>query len=201
MSDLKALRLSLRQLRRQIANEQCRAAQRAVFDAVLSLPLYRSAQRLGGYWASDGELDTSALLTQAQADGKNTYLPIITALKQPLAFAPFTDTTLMQPNRYGIPEPQVSQNQLIQANELDLVLTPLVAFDDAGRRLGMGGGFYDRSFELSAKRPFLLGVAFELQHVDYALPQRDWDVRLDAAVTEAGIYHWPNNNLANNPAS
>jgi len=194
MANLKAFRHTLRQGRRQIPDEQRQSAQRAVFDTIASLPIYRSAQHIAGYWASDGEIDVTALLRKARMDGKTSYLPIIMGLKQALLFAPFSDATPMQPKRYQIPEPQVSPAQLIPSAQLDLVLTPLVAFDDEGRRLGMGGGFYDRSFEFcKGKRPFLLGVAFESQHLEQALPQRDWDVRLDAAVTETGIYHWPQN--------
>ena len=195
MIELKELRRSVRQRRRQLDPAQRDTAQRAMLEHLTALNVYQTAHRIAGYWSNDGELDIGAILTQAQAEGKTTYLPVMTGVGQPLLFAPYTPASPMQPNRYKIPEPVVPAEHIIQPHQLDLVLTPLVAFDDNGQRLGMGGGFYDRSFAFRKQddllpRPCLVGVAFELQHVPQSLPRRDWDVRLDAAVTEAGVYRW-----------
>lgn len=195
MIDLKELRHSVRHRRRQLAPAQRDAAQDAVMRHLTALNIYQTARRIAGYWSNDGELDISNILTRARADGKTTYLPVMTELGQPLLFAPYTPASLMRPNRYKIPEPVVPAAHVIQPQQLDLVLTPLVAFDADGQRLGMGGGFYDRSFAFRKQndqllQPYLVGVAFELQHVSQSLPRRDWDVRLDAAVTEADVYRW-----------
>jgi 5-formyltetrahydrofolate cyclo-ligase len=93
-------------------------------------------------------------------------------------------------NRYGIPEPASVADGWLRGRDLDVVLAPLVAFDDTGHRLGMGGGFYDRSFGIIGRRaawrrPFFVGLAYEFQHVD-ALAARRWDVPLHAVVTERG---------------
>ncbi|MEC8438018.1 MAG: 5-formyltetrahydrofolate cyclo-ligase, partial [Pseudomonadota bacterium] len=69
---------------------------------------------------------------------------------------------------------------------LDAVLMPLVSFDTRGGRLGMGGGFYDRYFANPATRPWMIGVAYDIQHSERRLPARPWDIPLDALVTESG---------------
>lgn len=110
--------------------------------------------------------------------------------KQKLWFAKFSPTDKLAYNRFGIPEPV--RRRLIKPCALDLVLTPLVAFDCNGHRVGMGGGYYDRSFAFLRRRhhwrkPRLLGLAYELQKLARIIPN-DWDVPLDAVATEARIY-------------
>jgi 5-formyltetrahydrofolate cyclo-ligase len=92
-------------------------------------------------------------------------------------------------NVFGILEPEVSAP--IDPRRLDLVLTPLVAFDDHGMRIGVGRGYYDRCFRFlltraAWRRPKLLGVSYELQHVP-RIAAEPWDVPLWGAVTEAAV--------------
>jgi 5-formyltetrahydrofolate cyclo-ligase len=80
---------------------------------------------------------------------------------------------------------------MLAPEALDLVLAPLVVFDPQRNRIGMGGGYYDRSFEFRKQAgrdaPILIGVAHELQKVEQLIAE-DWDVRLDMVVTDGGIY-------------
>ena len=106
-------------------------------------------------------------------------------------FAPYASEDTLKANRYGIPEPNCHANEWIEPHQLDLVLMPLVGFDSEGNRLGMGGGYYDRSFAFltqpgSIQKPHLLGIAHELQRVD-TLPHEAWDVPMNAVVTEQGL--------------
>jgi 5-formyltetrahydrofolate cyclo-ligase len=98
----------------------------------------------------------------------------------------------MRRNRFGIPEPARRGRQLCPARTLNLVLLPLVGFDAGCNRIGMGKGYYDRSFAfLRARqhwqRPLLIGLAHECQRIETIAP-RPWDVPLDAVVTERRIY-------------
>ncbi len=98
----------------------------------------------------------------------------------------------MHHNRYGIAEPLTPLSSFWRVSQLDIVLFPLVAFDSSGGRLGMGGGFYDRTFAHllnSRKRPGFVGVAYEEQQVA-SLPIEPWDIPLDAVVTPEKIYEW-----------
>jgi 5-formyltetrahydrofolate cyclo-ligase len=110
-----------------------------------------------------------------------------------LWFAPFHPHTRLADNRFGIPEPVASRRQACPLLALDIVLMPLVAFDGRGNRLGMGGGYYDRTFASRAhrthlRRPLLVGAAFAFQRREH-LEARPWDVALDAAITDRG-FEW-----------
>ncbi len=97
-------------------------------------------------------------------------------------------------NRFGIPEPDIVRNGWVFASELDLVLAPLVAFDDEGNRIGMGGGFYDSSLNhlrlrRNWQRPYVVGVAHELQHLR-SIGRNAWDVPLRGAITDKQVYQF-----------
>jgi len=151
--------------------------------------LFRSAQHVAAYLPNDGELDPSPLMGLAWAMGKRVYLPVLSHLRSDhLLFAPYAPGDVLRKNRFGIPEPVVSLRHMIDVKALDLVLTPLVAFDEQGSRLGMGGGFYDRSFAFLRRRrhwlkPHLVGMAYDFQRVG-SLPRQPWDVPLQGVVTE-----------------
>lgn len=113
---------------------------------------------------------------------------------QRLRFAPWRPGDALVSNRYGIPEPDVSIASLLVPEQMSLAVLPLVGFDDDGNRLGMGGGWYDRSFAFrhgADAPPYLVGAAFALQQVARAQPQ-PWDVRLDAVCTESGFFDFTN---------
>jgi 5-formyltetrahydrofolate cyclo-ligase len=117
------------------------------------------------------------------------YLPNLD--QQSLRFSPYFRAQKMRINKFRLPEPDVGNDEMLQPAQLDLVLAPLVVFDEQRNRIGMGGGFYDRSFAMrkdpAVSRPLLIGVAHELQKVAEIVPE-DWDVRLDLVVTDAAIY-------------
>jgi len=167
-----------------------RAAE-ALTALLTALPCYRSAQHLAAYAAVSGEVDTKPLLQHAHHDGKHIYLPVVPPKHSAeLRFYAWTPATVMQTNRFHIPEPVVSNSVGIAPQSLDLVLTPLVAFDRSGNRLGMGGGFYDRTFSFlkaSGGKPLMLGLAYEFQRFD-RLEEASWDVALSGVVTERRVY-------------
>lgn len=112
--------------------------------------------------------------------------------KNRLLFAPWDDSSDWEENRYGIPEPLCRHRDLLTPRQLDVVVVPLVAFDDSLNRLGMGGGYYDRTFAFrkragALRRPLLIGVAYSFQRVD-ALQAQSWDVPLDVVITEKESY-------------
>ncbi|MCC7219631.1 MAG: 5-formyltetrahydrofolate cyclo-ligase [Candidatus Contendobacter sp.] len=189
-SDLLSLRQQLRTLRQRLPIAEQRRAARAVADGLAGCSGFGAARRIAGYWACHGELDPLPLLERAWNAGKAVYLPVLAdAPPQSLRFAPYSPGTPLRRNRFHIPEPDVAPADWLKPTELDLVLMPLVAFDPTGTRLGMGGGFYDRSFAFLLDpgycgcRPWLLGLGYAFQKVA-ALPRQPWDVPLDAAITE-----------------
>jgi 5-formyltetrahydrofolate cyclo-ligase len=145
------------------------------------------------YIACKGEMDPAPLLQLAQARKKQTYLPLLTDHPaNSMRFIRHRKGDRLIDNRFGIPEPRFDHTKTISPWALDLVLVPLVAFDSAGNRLGMGGGYYDRTFAFKNQRrywrgPMLIGIAHDFQQVD-KLVKQPWDIPLDAVITEAGIY-------------
>lgn len=112
---------------------------------------------------------------------------------QQLIFCAYQANTLLKKNRFNIPEPPLSLDSCISPEDIDLVLVPLVGFTEKGQRLGMGAGFYDRSFAFLLNsprpvRPFLLGLAYEWQKLT-AFTEKNWDVPLNAVITEKQIYY------------
>lgn len=134
-------------------------------------------------------------LERVWAANRLVYLPVL-AEGSFLYFAPYRPGAPLRHNRFEIPEPEVAPTEWLRPAQLDLVLTPLVAFDSTGTRLGMGGGFYDRGFAFMREaadrghRPCLLGLAYEFQQVA-ELVRQPWDVPLDAVVTELALYEFP----------
>jgi 5-formyltetrahydrofolate cyclo-ligase len=192
-TDRAELRRQLRARRNSLdAHQQAAAAERAA-SIVRRTRRFHVSERIAFYIAGDGEIDTQALMERAWAMGKTCYLPVLSHLiGDRLWFAPANPDTPMVFNRFGIPEPAVSSRQLLDARHLDLILMPLVGFDEQGNRLGMGGGFYDRSLAFLRtrriwRRPRLIGLAHETQKVDH-LPTQPWDIPLQAVVTDRHMY-------------
>ena len=161
----------------------------ALAARIFALDEYRRAQRVAAYFAVNGEISLKPVIERALADGKQVFLPNLE--QKALRFAPYFDEQKMRSNRFNLPEPDVDDEELLEPGELDLVLAPLVVFDADRNRIGMGGGFYDRSFAFrknpAISSPVLIGVAHELQKVESLQPE-EWDVRLDMVVTDAALY-------------
>ena len=132
----------------------------------------------------DGEVDLSAwFLEVSDAYEARIALPRIGEHPGEMTFHDWSRDELKD-NRIGIAEP-AGDAQVLAIEALDLVLVPLVAFDDTGTRLGMGGGYYDRYFEASG-RPPLIGIGYQCQQAP-ALPRSTWDITLDALVHDGGV--------------
>jgi len=180
------LRRDLRAKRRALPAAAREHADRAIHAHLRSLPEYRRARRIALFLAFDGEPSLEPLVQAARRQRKRLYVPVLRGLT--MRFAELEPQAKLAPNFFGIMEPKLGAK--IDARELDLVLTPLVAFDDRGVRVGVGRGYYDRTFKFLRHRsqwlrPKLLGVAYELQCVGPLTPS-SWDVPLWGVVTEAG---------------
>ena len=188
-----AIRRQLRQARRQLSPTQQRLAARDLYRQLAQHPVFRRARHIAFYLPNDGEIDPRPLMLEAQRRGKATYLPVLNAWPRTrMVFQRLMPNERLRPNRFGIAEPAFRPNRQRRIWTLDLVLMPPVGFDEHGGRLGMGGGFYDRSLAYRGRRknghkPTLLGLAHECQKVD-RLPLEPWDVSLQATVTDLSWY-------------
>lgn len=195
MSDLhlSALRRRLRTLRRAIPPRIQREHARSLAKRLGKEWAFCRARHIAIYWPIDGEIDPRPLMDLPQAKAKRFYLPVLSPLGQRrLWFARYPRGMHLRLNRFGIPEPIGRGPHLIPLRRLDLIILPMVGFDAQGHRLGMGGGFYDRTLEPRRRfarwrRPYLIGVAHECQRIERIAPN-PWDIRPDRVLTEAGCY-------------
>ena len=186
-----AIRRQLRTLRRQLSPAERRFAAARALTFVQRLPRLQKARRVGLYWPMADEFDPLPLMCGLARAGKACFMPVVPRQGRRLWFTRVDERARWYHNRFGIPESKHPER--LRAEKLDVILVPLMGVDHQGFRLGMGGGFYDTS--LQARRmtrrhsPWLLGVAFECQRVE-RLPSEPWDIRLDALLTERGIYRF-----------
>lgn len=194
-SDRNTIRRAMRGRRRALSRaERNQAAQRLARQLGNSTLFLRSAH-IAFYLANDGEVDLMPLIERAWAMGKHCYLPVLSpAFHNRLWFARYRPDTPLTANRFHIPEPALRWDDARPASCIDLMLTPLVAFDGRGNRLGMGGGFYDRTLAYLLRRehwrkPALIGTAYEFQRLDQ-LPHAAWDVPLHGVATDHALYRF-----------
>ena len=188
------LRKHLRRKRRSLSFEQQQQASEQLALNLLKHPDLHRARHIGIYLANDGEIDPHLYIDLARRKGIHFYLPILHPVYPgKLVFSPYFDGIRLSANRFGIPEPPFPCSRRRPAWALDAVLFPLVGFDENGGRLGMGGGFYDRTFAFSRIRPGmapkLIGLAHDFQKVR-ELPIEPWDVPLHGVVTDKGRYRF-----------
>lgn len=148
---------------------------------------------LASYIAHNGEVDPEEIL-DLEADREH-YLPILDPDNPShLLFQRYHIHDKLSANQFGIPEPVFDEQKLINAEDLDCVLVPLVAFDTEGNRLGMGVGYYDYTFKFlqhvkRPHKPILIGLAYEFQKVENC-EAKAWDIPLDFVITEKNLYRW-----------
>lgn len=190
-----ALRKRLRAQRRALSVDQRRHAAAGLFRIAAATAEFRNSDRIAFYLPNDGEQDVLPLLERAWRMKKRCYLPVLDRMNSArLWFLPYEPGDALVHNRYGIPEPRRAARYRVGAGALDLLLMPLVAFDDRGNRLGMGGGYYDRTLgylrhRTTWRRPLCIGIAYEFQKSG-RLDAADWDIPLDACVTESHLYRF-----------
>jgi len=175
------IREKMRQRRRSLGvGAQIRAAYQLAIN-VFNTEVYHNSRHIAFYLSTAGEIDLGFVLSKAWAQGKTCYLPVIDGER--LLFVNYSPSTQLVNNRFGILEP--ASGGLIAPHDLELVLTPLVAFDKHCHRIGMGGGFYDKTFAHDPSircQAYMMGVAHYFQQVNDIDPQ-PWDVDLNDVVT------------------
>lgn len=185
------VRSKKRQLRNQLTSLEQSTHAYGLANQVCRQQVFLNSSRVACYLANDGEIDPEYIIRTAWKLRKQVYLPVLSPFQSKLYFAPYQTGKAMQLNRFDIWEPACSPVNWVTAWQLDLMLLPLVAFDESGNRLGMGGGFYDRSLayrrsRTHSLRPKLIGLAHELQHEE-KLAANSWDIPLDMIATEERV--------------
>lgn len=160
--------------------------------ALLRIPAFSAGKRIALYLSFDRETDTSALIAAARRRGVQVFVPVVVDRRHGrIRFYPLEGKTRRA--QFGIAVPKRASRPT-SPRWLDLIVIPLVGVDMAGRRLGMGGGFYDRALEFRRRRlhwqgPRLVGLAFDCQRTESQFAE-DWDIGLDSLATESGLHHY-----------
>lgn len=185
MTDKKAIRQQFRKKRSALPAYRQHLSSYAIADKVLrKISALKNAGTIAFYVAKDGEIDLLPLMLHCIKHGRQCYLPVLeNPDEKTLRFAEWIPGRDMTHNKYGIPEPDVPHHHLLPASEMDLIFMPLVAFDACGNRLGMGGGYYDRTLAeccyggsvTKTKKPFLVAAGHDVQYIP-ELPHDTWDI-------------------------
>lgn len=179
----RAVRLQVLAARDAMSASEREHASTRIVDLVLTLPEVERASTVMVFWSFGSETDTAALVEALHARGVRVALPrIVDGDMEPYAYAPGDAVT---ETSFGAQEP--SSGERLDPSAIDVVVTPGVAFDRSGRRVGYGGGFYDRFFPRSRPDTFRIGVGFDLQLIEADLPGGHFDLGLDGVVTESGV--------------
>jgi 5-formyltetrahydrofolate cyclo-ligase len=190
MDSREALRKKLRLQRAALTLEDHVVASKSITERLMRDSLFQESRNIAFYLSVNYEIDPENLIKHAWKSHKRCYLPVLR--ERTLIFSAYEKNTPLKKNRFNIPEPPSLPACTINPQDLDIVLVPLLGFTLQGERLGMGGGLYDRSFNFLLKnprpsKPFLLGLAYEWQKLE-AFSPNDWDVPLNAIITEKKMY-------------
>lgn len=176
--------------RQSLSYETQQVAAEQLTQPLIANHIFQSAKHIAAYMAFNGEISPALIIEIALQQNKTIYLPALADNDQ-LIFVRYHPDELLALNRYQIIEPIARADNIISAEKLDLVLMPLVAVDNSGNRLGMGKGYYDRTFaflqhQQRPTKPCLVGLAYEWQIVS-DLSAENWDIKLDLIATNEGI--------------
>ncbi len=183
-----SIRQQIRQKRKKLTTQAQQQAAQQLVQQLAKISEVINAQHIGIYLSNDGELNTMPFIHWCWQQQKNVYIPVLHPFtKGYLLFFQYTPTTPLKNNKFNIKEPLLNIQTLCPINNLDLLFMPLVAFDNQGNRLGMGGGFYDRTLSNhQMHKPLLIGLAHDCQQVD-SIPTEHWDIPLQKIVTPQKI--------------
>lgn len=186
------LRKQIRKQRKQLSQEQQEYAAKCVAQKALAHSKVKNAKNVALFLSFDGEIDTLPLIRQLWEQQKNVYLPVLHPFSEGnLLFLHYTQNSTMTENRFHISEPVLDVRYVRPQNELDVIFTPLVAFDSQGHRMGMGGGYYDRTLAdwKKQKKMYPIGLAHDCQQVK-RLPSQPWDIPLPEIITPSRLWQW-----------
>lgn len=187
-----SLRHLYRQRRKDLTpDQQQQAAEHLLLKCQQQLE-FTQANKVAVYLANDGEISLKPIIDFCWQHNKQVYLPILHPFSEGhLLFVHYHSQSVMHTNRFGIPQPKVTCSSICPLSELDIIFPPLVAFDKQGNRLGMGGGYYDRSLAPILRDKLetnVFGVAHNCQWVEEGLTGEPWDIPLQKIITPDYVF-------------
>ena len=189
---LNTLRKQLRKQRRAVNKFQHKQSELKVLQQLLLFAPFRSSQKIGLYLDAFGEIHTANIIRACFRLKKTVFLPKICNMNGRLIWVKITahqyNNQRFTQHRLGMQEPAAERAHSV--SHLDVLFMPLLGCDRKGTRLGMGGGYYDRTLASAEHRPIRVGIAHNFQLLDKNLEQRPWDQPLDFLVTPKRLYRF-----------
>lgn len=181
------IRQTMRDYRASLSAKDKTQAADLMTSILLQQDFFLKSRNIAFYLSNDGEIDPLPAIKVRWQAKKTCLLPRITIEKK-LTFAEYSEETSLTKNRYGIAEPN-KDAKTVDISEVDVLLMPLLAFDQQGQRIGMGGGYYDRTLAEKPDNIQLIGLAYAKQEVR-SIAKEAWDINLDAVITEAALHRF-----------
>ncbi len=181
--DKKSLRQKLKLIRQNLSPEYCHNNSKIITDKIINNKCFQESNNIAVYFSNQNEVNLEEVIEYIFKNNKNCFLPVLDQINSKLNFVKYTKNSKLVKNKYNIFEPEYNSQDIIDPENLDLILVPLLGFDKNFNRLGMGKGYYDKTFEFlntnsRAAKPKLFGVAYKEQEVEN-IPVDDFDVKLD----------------------
>lgn len=185
-----SLRRQIRKQRKQLSSYQQAQAETCVINKLRRIHKFQTARHIGIYLDAFGEVKTKKIIEMAFKQKKHIYLPVICNMNQKLAWVEISHhqyrSNRFSMHKLGMLESKKTRG--LSVNKLNLLIMPLLACDPTGTRLGMGGGFYDRTLANSPRHPYRLGLAHDFQFLDMQLERQAWDQPLDVLLTPKNLH-------------
>ena len=192
MNNQKLIRKTLQHNRRSLTQFDQRKTEITIKHTLQKFSKFRSAKKIGLYLHAFGEVHTRSIIQLCFKHKKQVYLPMICSMNQRLVWVKINQNQYnnrrFSHHPLGMKEPMTSRGQHV--SQLDLLLTPLIACDHLGTRMGMGGGYYDRTLASAPQRPYRLGLAHQFQYIEETIPRQPWDQPLDGLLTPNHLYRF-----------
>ncbi len=179
------IRSQCKNARSEMSGVERAAASEKIAEIVIHSSWFQRSKTIACYLPVSGEVDTRSIIARAWCMKKRIFAPVVEK-SGCMSFRQMTTETALYKSKFGLYEPRDGKS--ISPRKLDVVITPLVAFDSHKHRVGMGGGYFDRTFSFLSSRnayvhPKLIGVAFACQEVE-KIPANPWDIPLFTLITE-----------------
>lgn len=183
------LRKTLRNSRKSLSQHEQKVAALGVLKITIKHQVLKGVSSCATYLTNDGEVDPVNLIEYCWKNNIRTTLPVLHPFTAGnLLFLNYSADSKMTQNKYGISEPVCEVNNVVPVSNLDLLFVPLVGFDIKCNRMGMGGGYYDRTLESLHKNKGakIVGLAHDCQEVP-ELPVQSWDIPLNLIITPTRV--------------
>lgn len=179
MKNIMTIRKCIREQRRLLSPEKRHIAEESIYKAIKSHKAVQNANHVAIFLSFDGEVNTQPIIQNLWEQNKSVYLPVCHPfVDNHLLFLKYTPQTQLIKNAFDILEPRLNVNHVLPYQKLDVIFTPLVAFDERGYRIGMGKGYYDRLLAHYQDHQILpIGLAFQCQKIE-KVKNQDWDIKL-----------------------